>query len=238
MPLWTKNNISFCVLVALFSVLPLSLVAQGDSLRVELRSFARESIEKYKADSDFDYDREFRVPEASLWERVKRWLFERLWNSFSDDNRPTEKTILYVLLAAVVVFILLKLANVQLYNVFRGASARKEQAIAYSSLTKDMYSADLDMLVQEAIREGRYEQALRLLFLKALRLLSEKKYVQWKEPKTNGEYLRELAAHPALQEDFQRLRLYFDYTFYGDFHLDEARFLKMQTSFQAFYQKL
>lgn len=239
MPLPTKNNISRYTLIGILWMLPLFLVAQGDSLQVQPRGFAQESIEKYKADTDFDYDREVPLQTQSLWERLKRWLIEKFFSSFSSENRSLEQTLFYVVLAVLVVFIILKLANVNLYNVFRGAAPKgKREDLAYASLTEQIYEADLDKLVQEAIGQAKYEQALRLLFLKTLRLLAEKKYIQWREPKTNGEYLRELAAHPALQKDFQQLRLWFDYTFYGDFHLDEVRFHKLQPLFQSFYQKL
>ncbi len=239
MPPQTKNNIRQYLLLVLLSLLPLTLAAQSDSLHVELRSFSQESIQEYKADSAFDYDKEVSLQEDSTWERIKRWLLQKLLRSLFGDNNESEALIFYILLAALVVFIILKLANVSISTILRGnPPSRKSDALAFSSLTAQIYEANFDSLVQEALAQARYEQALRLLFLKALQMLSEKKYIQWKEPKTNGEYLRELATHPALQEDFQQLRLWFDYTFYGDFHLDEALFKKVQPLFQAFYQKL
>ena len=79
--------------------------------------------------------------------------------------------------------------------------------------------------------------AVRYLYQKSLISLRNKELIQWKQDKTNHEYLYELGEHPAALP-FDRLTYFYEYVDYGDFPIDEHRFAKIQKVYNEFITKI
>lgn len=199
-----------------------------DSSSVETRSFDEEKINKHKSDAEFDYgNRE--VAGLTWWDRFKLWLIKwlsRLVN-FSTTN-PFGKTLLYVICGSVIIYVILKYLKLDVRKIFySGADSGK---LVHSVFEEDIYEMDFEKLIQEAIDKKEYRNAIRLIYLYALRNLSEKHLIDWEPGKTNHDYVYELENNN-IKQGFIELSFYFDYAWYGDFKITEQLFNKVNNTF-------
>ena len=79
--------------------------------------------------------------------------------------------------------------------------------------------------------------ATRLVFLYALKLLSEKHLIQWQAGKTNHDYVEEIGVSE-LKTGLNELSFYFDYAWYGNFKINHEQYQKVDTLFQAWRTKI
>lgn len=89
---------------------------------------------------------------------------------------------------------------------------------------------DFEKLIREALEKKEYRYGVRLTFLYALKLLSDKQHVDWRPGKTNHDYLEELN-EGELKTGFNELSFYFDYAWYGEFAVNENLFQRVQVIF-------
>ncbi len=68
--------------------------------------------------------------------------------------------------------------------------------------------------------EGRFREAVRVLYLAVLALLHRRHFIRFEPTRTNGEYVRQVRlseqAPPELHEPFQRLTNLFETAWYGE----------------------
>ena len=101
----------------------------------------------------------------------------------------------------------------------------------YENLVENIHEIDFDTAVDEAVSLRNFRLAIRLLYLQTLKHLSDTGHIDYKPDKTNRQYVYELA-NSSLQPDFERLTRQFEFVWYGDFSIDEARFITLQTAFK------
>lgn len=123
--------------------------------------------------------------------------------------------------------------NVQLFH-------RKPVAIIETKeeeLPRDIFTIAYESEIEKAVGAGNYRLAVRLLYLQLLVRLSEGGMLQYKEDRTNSEYLMQL--YPtAYYKDFFRLTRSFEYTWYGQFALTAPVFELIRKDFVTFNQRL
>ncbi|MNK55595.1 hypothetical protein D3C87_746100 [compost metagenome] len=195
--------------------------------------FDKEAISKYKAQKEFQYD-EIGQQQLSLWDRF--WL--EFWRMVGDlfqgaAANPISRYIFIGLGVSVVILIVLKLIGSE--NIFSRKS--KETILPYDVLTENIHEIDYEQELQRLIAEGKFRLAVRLLYLRALKKLSDAELIQWQPEKTNYHYLTELR-EPTLKNDFGKLTLQFDYIWYGDFPIDATRFEPINQSFNHFNSQI
>ena len=94
-----------------------------------------------------------------------------------------------------------------------------------------------DNLVAEAEKINKYNFAIRYLFLKTLRLLSDKGFIHFASEKTNKEYLKEMEQQNSLEE-FAELARDYEYIWYGNFLIDKPGYQRLKEKFHSFNKKL
>lgn len=174
---------------------------------------------------------------ANLWEVFLRFLgklFKKLPPNFSIE--PYWDAFTYIVIGIAVILIVLKLLNTDLRGLFFRAS-RNKKGLAYETLLEDIHKIDFEQDIEEAVRQKMYRKAIRLYYLKSLKILSDRHLIEWKMDKTNRDYRRELR-NSVVGEAFAELTLLFDYIWYGEFVIDELSFLKAKENFMAFEQRL
>ena len=146
------------------------------------------------------------------------------------------KTLLWILIvvsfAAVIVWYLSSL-NIRL---FRKAST----SIIVEDVNKmpeDIFSIPYEKNIAEAIQQNQFRLAVRLLYLQTLMRLSNKNLIQFKQDKTNSQYLAQLY-NTAFYKDFFSLTRQFEYTWYGQFPISKEVFEQVQKDFATFNHKL
>lgn len=205
-----------------------------DTLKVGSRALDEKKIAEYRADPEFRYNR----PQEGLtwWERFLIWLSTWIGRILGFATRTTlGKFFFYAFWSLLILYVLLKLLNVDVKDLFFRSPAR--QSINFKIAEENIHALDFEKLIQEAVEDKRYRDAVRLIFLYSLRKLSDAQLIQWMPGKTNDEYLSELKQHPA-RPRLQELRYYFDYAWYGHFEVSDETYAGVNQTFRQFNETL
>jgi hypothetical protein len=208
--------------------------APPDSLVIKKRSFTEEEIGRLKSDPDMAYKQPPTVAE-SLWDRFWAWIAE-FFDSLFDKavNTNWGKVIVYALGLALLIVVIMLILKV---NAFRVLYSGEGNAQKYHVLDENIHEMDFDNLIREATDRQDYRRGVRLLFLYALKLLSDKDLIHWESGKTNHDYVDELNKGD-LKGGFNELSMYFDYAWYGNFNISHDTFNKAQGTFTNWKNKL
>jgi hypothetical protein len=230
---WGQDTIVFAdpPRIAKFTPVEDSTAVTPDAPVFEERSFTPGYKEKY-TDDEFVYER--KSTGKSQWERFKEWLAEVLRDLFSfSDSASKGTTIALRILAAIIIlavvyFIVRAILNKEGMWIF-GKNRKKihvEDAIA-----ENIHVMDFNKLVNETKASGNYRLAVRYYYLWLLKKLSLREIIDWHFDKTNSDYLYEIT-DSRLKKDFEYLSYLYDYSWYGEFPLDETSFAKAEKAFQ------
>ena len=97
-------------------------------------------------------------------------------------------------------------------------------------LEENIHEVDFEKRINDALAKLEYREATRLLFLHALKILSDKDLIHWEPGKTNHDYINELESEK-LKPGFNDLNYFFEYAWYGHFDVNESVFTKAQNTF-------
>jgi hypothetical protein len=95
---------------------------------------------------------------------------------------------------------------------------------------ENIHEIDFDSEIQKTLDQKDYRRGVRLVFLYALKLLSDKQHITWEQGKTNHDYVAELKEE-TLQRGLHELSYYFDYAWYGNFVVSRELFDKVNFVF-------
>jgi len=176
-------------------------------------------------------------PWGRFWQRLYRWIQNHF--SWLGDHSYDGfwRWLIYGLLAAAVVFVVLKLLQVDLTRAFGRAPRRA--ALDYETLGENIHELDFPAQLRAAEEAGNLRLAVRLGYLALLKQLSDRALIQWQPDKTNQAYLRELASQrPALRPAFAERTRQFEYVWYGELALTPALYAEVRTEQVALGQQL
>lgn len=97
----------------------------------------------------------------------------------------------------------------------------------------DIFSINYQREIDKATREQNYRLGIRLMFLRLLRDLSEKNIIQYKQDRTNLDYLLQLRSTRYYDEFFRVTRNY-EYSWYGKFNITEQTYHAIRRDFDRF----
>lgn len=145
------------------------------------------------------------------------------------------QAIFWVLGAFLILFILYKLYNAGGFF----ASNSKKVAITHQVEDIETYmdSANIIQLLAVAKQEKNYRLAIRYLFLQSLQILAEKNIITLHADKTNQFYLHQLYGKPYAL-DFSLLMQAYEYIWYGEYSIKDAKYLLFEKKFHLFNQKI
>jgi hypothetical protein len=207
----------------------------ADSTAIERRSFDEGALNELKTNDDLDYKQPPTIVE-SLWDRFVSWLqglFGWLFQGAVTTNWG--RVMLYALGLIVLVALIMMLLKVDALRVFQ--SGADKGALNYGAFTENIHEMNFEALIAQALAKKEYRLGVRLTFLYALKILSDKQHVDWRPGKTNHDYLAELK-EGELKTGFNELSFYFDYTWYGDFNVNEVLFQKVNSIFDNWRKKI
>lgn len=234
----------FCATLPAFSKAPDIIapvkkdpIIKIDSSRVNVRHFDAEALKAYSRQKEFQYpDMELR---PSLWTRFWRWFWhlfdflrpKKVPEGFADWFLLVLKYLFILVGVAAIVFVILKMAGIDALNIFR----RKPLAasVPYSESLEDIHEIDFDAEIEKAAGMHNYRLAVRLLYLKCLKELSDATLIKWQPEKTNSAYIEELN-DPGQRSAFRLLTHQFEYIWYGEFAIDAPVFKDINSMFQRF----
>ena len=209
-----------------------SLITSGQDAaspdkKIEIRTVPDSVAGKMKKDKDFLY-----ANDMSYWkeEPRKQNLFDRMLIALSRSTAL--KYILYALLAAGILFALYQVMVVNNFFILsRGRRKKKNE----DGSEEDTATINLDENISEAISQGNYRHAIRFMYLKTLRVLSDNNLITLHAKSTNQDYIRQMYKHNNLSQFRQLTRIY-EYVWYGEFDPTESQFEMIRTNFNRFNQ--
>ena len=203
---------------------------------IQIRQFDTEQLDKYLNDSDFSYNRKVAPPNPSAWNMMMSYIRNLIREIFRIDGMDTVWDVLkYTFLIAFLLYGCSKLFGMSASNLFY--NKKMTEKIDYQHIEENIHELNFNELIQLAIEERNYRKAVRLYYLKTLKILSDKEVIQWKVNKTNSDYKSEIS-NSTYAKDFSEISMLFDYVWYGEFPLDEPMFKNTQTKFQQFINSL
>ncbi len=207
----------------------------ADTLQVTHRNFSKARVDSLKADQELNYTQPPTVAE-SLWDRFLRWLnwiFSTLFENATTSNLG--RFLMYTGLLIAIISLIMMILKVNAFRVFySGADTGK---LPYQVFHENIHEMDFDKLLQEATDKKEYRLATRLVFLYALKLLSDHHLIDFTPGKTNHDYVAELQPGE-LKTGLNELSFYFDYAWYGNFAITEVQYQKIKNTFSFWREKI
>ena len=188
------------------------------------RNTAGQSIREMKSKSPFWYaDYVFKKNTVRPDERVPV------------TEHPLFQTFLWVLIVGgFAAFVILYLANSNA-GIFR--KSRQLGSEEMNEETDDIFAINFQREIDKAINASDYRYAIRMMFLRVLKSMSEKNVIEYKQDRTNLDYLMQLSATRYYPEFFKLTRTY-EYSWYGHFEVDRDNFSQLRKEFENFDRKL
>lgn len=240
----TVNLVSAAVPVKKTETRHPKAVLRIDSISsVQVRHFDQASLEKYRRLPEFQY-KEKKI-DTSWWDHF--WAIFWSWIKRVFSFTPTGKVLsawayfwkfieilIIVGAAAGLIFAILKAAGLDVRNILHRRSSAA--AIPYSEFFEDINAIDFDAEIENAVAKHNYRFAVRLLYLKCLKQLSDSGLIEWQIDKTNYAYINELKDADR-KETFSHLTRQFEYVWYGEFMIDGSVYNTINQSFQDFNKR-
>jgi len=104
-------------------------------------------------------------------------------------------------------------------------------------LPEKIFDINYQIEIDKATAQNNYRLAVRLMFLRLLKSLSERNIIQYKQDKTNLDYLMQL--HPtSFYKDFLRITRNYEYSWYGKFEVSDKAYDIIKGEFDHFEKRM
>ncbi|MGZ3756886.1 MAG: hypothetical protein ACXVAY_04855 [Mucilaginibacter sp.] len=209
-------------------------VLHNDTTKVNQRNFNQAALKNYSKQPEFQYNGVYTGP--SLWRRFWNWVWHWINAFLSSGNNGSIVALFfkYLFIAlglGALAFLILRLVGVDALNIFRNKAVSAN--IPYAESLENIHEIDFDSEIERATAQHNYRFAVRLLYLKCLKQLSDAGQIQWEINKTNSVYINELT-NAEQRIAFNLLTRQFEYIWYGDFIIDAPVFQKVNALFHDF----
>lgn len=145
------------------------------------------------------------------------------------------KIFIFILIVGVLLFFIVRLVLRNLIVEPRAKKKKKNYTI--EDVEEDIQQGDLQLLLEDALKQKQYLLALRIHYLMVLRVMDTSGLINWQKDKTNGDYVVEVSSH-VLNEDFRFLTKVFEKVWYGDAIVSEAEYKSMSIFYLSFTKKI
>ena len=200
-------------------------------------NFPADSIQYWKNLKDFAYAKYL---DSLLKDKQKKQVKAKpqssapgLLNSFLASSFI--RVLLWTLAVIFILFVLYRLFLTE--GIFKRESKTTKQLIPEVEEEVITSESDFDNLINQALQNNNYRQAVRYQYLRTLHKLDDKNFIELAKDKTNFQYVREIK-NPAFQNDFASLTLKYEYVWYGEFMIDKIIYQKIESNFTGLNQKL
>ncbi len=190
------------------------------------------------------------IPESVVKKLKEEDAFWYVDKAFNQKKKPEEtkksytplgqqtwfKTLVWlIIIGAFVAFLVTYLSGINI-NLFR-----KKNIIATNQdseeMPEDIFAINYQKEIDKAATAGNYRLAVRLMFLQLLKNMSERNIINYKQDKTNFDYLSEVHSTSWYQPFFKVTRNY-EYSWYGKFDISQDAYQLIQRDFDQFKNQL
>lgn len=185
----------------------------------------KERLAGWQADSAYDYSRELLEPENNVF----KWLMDKfeeliaiiLGRAFAETYTEWVFIVLFALVLLSILWFVLKKKT----GLFGRSSGKR---VDYAVLADTIYGIDFEAVIAAALANSDYREAVRFLYLKALKELNGSQTIDWQPYKTPTEYIYEVPPDSG-RDTFRRFTNRFLLVRYGNFEATEPLFEEMKT---------
>ena len=205
--------------------------SMADSFSVKERQLPAGHAENLKKDKDFWYaDAVLKKKEEPKEEQDRKEyvpLGQRSW----------VQTLLWIIIiggfAGAIMWYLAE-SNVGLFRKKRTATGGASQG---DEMPEDIFAINYQKEIDRATAQGNYRLAVRMMYLRLLKELSDKNIIQYKQDRTNLDYLLQLhkTSH---YPHFFRLTRHFEYSWYGHFDVEPQAYRLIAKEFDQFEKEI
>ena len=205
----------------------------ADTVSYNQKDFEKGYQKKY-SDSEFIY--KVKSKPDTQWDRFLKWLGNFLRELFSFGNKTSNASwfviIVRILLFAIVGYVIYLIVASLLGKDSLWLFRRSQKKVSVDDIIEqDITQMDFRQLIENTKKDGDYRLAVRYYYLWLLKTLTYREIIKWHPDKTNTDYLYEIK-DSTLRKDFEYLSYVYDYSWYGDFHIDNEAYIKAEKAFQ------
>lgn len=142
-------------------------------------------------------------------------------------------TLLYIIVIALLIGIVLYL----ILKKYMKNPRLKKTIVSEDKSPEQISLSELKQLLNKALAEENYREAIRIYFIFIIKELSERKWINWQKEKTNLAYLREMRNQPHF-ESFKRTSQIFEVVWYGDKKIEKTHFESLEPYFKEMHKTL
>ena len=210
----------------------LSASLKTDSSKINVVIPSESIVNSYKSDKIFNYKTDV-IPSESILDKILFWIGEMIDKLFS--NNGAAPFIRYGIIAALIIFLVLRLMNVKMQSLFY--KNRKQSTMLMHQEELEIMETNIDEAIQKEISNNNFRTAVRLMYLKLLKTLNKKEYIHLNINKTNYDYQNEMKEN-SCADDFRKLSRVFEFVWYGDFKIEKEIFVNIHKDFNSIFLKL
>ena len=209
--------------------------ALRDSSDIAARVAPAETLERFRNDSEYQYDR-VQAGGPSLLELFVEWINRTFFRPIAENTSDSFWFWFWIFAAvAAIGWVISRILSSESGGFFRRSDAAALPEGPTLLDVENIEQIDLHALLDAAIIERRYRDSVRFMYLIALQRLSHREIITWDKHKTNREYLFEVRNYDRnLVPPFSQVTSLFEWVWYGETALDEATFPYVRTSFDSF----
>lgn len=151
-------------------------------------------LNRFRADEAYNYQRELKMPDLNWWDYImgllRSWFDAIAIKSTTDNN-----TYIYVVISIIFISIL----GYIIYKVKPQLFKRVDKVDFDMPDVDTIYGIDFDKELEIALKKQDYYQAVRMVYLRLLKWLSDNNKINWQLSKTPTAYTREFRSNDFLQ---------------------------------------
>ncbi len=202
-----------------------------DSTDIEVRHLPFSQIKSYSEQKEFDY-RENKAKAVSLWDRFWQWFWEQFYKmSQKESVQRSFEIFIWITSISLILFAIYRLTGMERRFFFRTSGS--ERPLSYREEQEDIHSIDFDKSIQDAIDKNQYRLAIRLMYLKNIKILSDRNLIHFTPNKTNFDYTQELRSS-GYARGFEDITLVYEYAWYGEFPIAKENFDSLRLIFSDY----
>lgn len=206
-----------------------------DTSEIIVRDVDSAKILIHLKDKDFKY---FEDPEYSktLWERLMDWISRQFSKLTQYNSYNTAWDIfIYILIAIAVAAIIFGFYRSEFKGLF--ISSKSKNNLNVSESFEDINAIDYEKMIESAIASKNFRYAIRLNYLRTLKILAEQKIINWQTDKTNNDFINEIK-NLSLKEKFIKVTWDFECIWYGEFEIDLTSYKQLVNTYSDFHSSL
>ncbi len=200
-----------------------------DKRAVASRKVDDSVVNQMRKDDDFWY-----INQAPKREQPKQPREESFLNKLA--KKEWFRNLLWVLVVggfvAVLIWFIIS-SDIQLFKRPAPTVAKQEED---ELINQSIFDISYDIEIQKAISSQNFRLAIRLLYLQTLKRLAEENIINYKQERTNSDYVMQLF-NTSYYKDFFRLTRHFEYAWYGQLPVAPASFDVIRNEFSSFKQR-